>query len=68
MGKNLNDVLTTLPAKRRAKVEQRAKELTAVLSPEWHRLALKEAERAVAENQAGFVSLGAAKKKLSNGT
>ena len=68
MVKNLNDVLTTLPAKRRAKVEQRANELTAFLSPEWHRLALKEAERAVAEKQAGFIPLGAAKKVLRNGT
>jgi len=68
MAKNLNNVLTTLPAKRRAKVEQRANELSAFLSPEWHGLALKEAERAVAENQAGFVPLDAAKKVLRNGT
>lgn len=68
MAKNLKDVLTTLPAKRRAKVKQRANELTSFLSPEWHGLALKEAERAVDENQAGFVSLDAAKKKLRNGT
>ena len=66
MAKNLNSVLTTLPAKRRAKVEQRTNELSAFFSPEWHGLALKEAERAVAENQAGFVSLDAARKVLRN--
>ena len=35
-------------------------------SPEWHGQALKEAERALAENQAGFVSWDAAKKALHN--
>jgi hypothetical protein len=35
-------------------------------SPEWHEQALKEAERAVADNQAGFVSWDAAKKTLRN--
>lgn len=65
---NLNDVLTALPAKHRAKVAQRANELSAFLSPEWHGLALKEAERAVAENKAGFIPLDAAKKALRNGT
>jgi hypothetical protein len=33
-------------------------------SPKWHAQALKEAERALAENQAGFVSWDAAKKTL----
>jgi hypothetical protein len=33
-------------------------------SPEWHEQALKEAERAVADNQAEFVSWEAAKKAL----
>lgn len=33
-----------------------------IASPEWHEQALKEAERAVADNQAGFVSWDAAKK------
>lgn len=35
-------------------------------SPEWHGQALKEAEQAVTENQAGFVSWDAAKKALRN--
>lgn len=35
-------------------------------SPGWHGEALKEAEQAVAENQAGFVSWDAAKKVLRN--
>jgi hypothetical protein len=33
-----------------------------IASPEWHEQALKEAGRAVADNQAGFVSWDAAKK------
>ena len=36
-------------------------------SPEWHAQALQEAERALAENQAGFVSWDAAKKTLRDG-
>ena len=64
MAKNLNDVLAALPPKRRAKVKQRAGELSAFFLPEWHGLALKETERAVAENRAGFVSWDAAKKTL----
>jgi hypothetical protein len=39
---------------------------TGITSPEWHEQALKEAERAVADNQAGFVSWDAAKKTLRN--
>lgn len=35
-------------------------------SPEWHEQALKEAERALAENQAGFVSWDAAKIALQD--
>jgi hypothetical protein len=35
-------------------------------SPEWHEQELKEAERAVADNQAGFVAWDAAKKTLRN--
>lgn len=35
-------------------------------SPDWHGDALKDAERAVADNQAGFVSWDAAKKTLRN--
>ena len=37
-----------------------------IASPEWHEQALNEAERAVADNQAGFVSWDAAKKTLRN--
>ena len=37
-----------------------------IVSPEWHEQALSEAERAVADNQAGFVSWDAAKKTLRN--
>lgn len=33
-------------------------------SPEWHAQALQEAEHAVSQNQAGFVSWDAAKKTL----
>ena len=33
-------------------------------SPEWHEKALTEAERALAENQAGFVTWDAAPKAL----
>jgi hypothetical protein len=68
MARNLNDVIAALSPKRRAKVKQRAGELSAFFSPEWHGLALKEAERAVAENRASFVSLDTAKKKLHNRT
>ena len=35
-------------------------------SPEWHEQELEEAERAVADNQAGFVAWDAAKKTLRN--
>jgi hypothetical protein len=35
-----------------------------IASPAWHEQALNEAERAVADNQAGFVSWDAAKKTL----
>lgn len=38
----------------------------ALASPEWHGEALKEAERAVAENQTSFVVWDAAKKALRN--
>jgi hypothetical protein len=68
MARNLNDVIAALSSKRRAKVKQRAGELSAYFPPEWHGLALKEAERAVAENRASFVSLDSAKKKLRNRT
>jgi hypothetical protein len=37
-----------------------------IASPEWHEQSLQEAERAVADNQAGFVSWDAAKKVLRN--
>lgn len=37
-----------------------------IASPEWHAQALKEAERAITDNQAGFVSWDAAKKILRN--
>ena len=37
-------------------------------SPEWHAQALKEAERALAENQTHFVSWDAAKKMLRDST
>jgi len=37
-------------------------------SPEWHAHALKEAERAVAENQTNFVSWDTAKKMLRDST
>ncbi|MBI3481027.1 MAG: addiction module protein [Nitrosomonadales bacterium] len=36
-------------------------------SPEWHAQALKEAERALAENRTHFVSWDAAKKMLRDG-
>jgi hypothetical protein len=35
-------------------------------SPEWHEQELKEAEQAVADSRAGFVSWDAAKKTLRN--
>lgn len=35
-----------------------------ITSPEWHAQALQEAELAVSQNQAGFVSWDAAKKAL----
>jgi hypothetical protein len=38
----------------------------ALASPEWHERELKEAERAVADNRAGFVAWDAAKKTLRN--
>lgn len=41
-----------------------ARDSASFSSPEWHAQALKEAEHAVAENQAGFVSWDAAKKTL----
>lgn len=37
-------------------------------SPEWHAQALKEAERALAENQTHFVSWDAAKEMLRDST
>ena len=37
-------------------------------SPEWHAQALKEAERALAENQSHFVSWETAKKMLRDST
>lgn len=37
-------------------------------SPEWHAQALKEAERALAENQTHFVSWETAKKMLRDST
>jgi hypothetical protein len=37
-------------------------------SPVWHEQALKEAERAVADKQAGFVSWDAAKQTLRDST
>lgn len=37
-----------------------------IASPEWHEHALQEAERAVADKQAGFVSWDAAKTTLRN--
>jgi hypothetical protein len=41
-----------------------ARDSVTLSSPEWHAQALKEAERAHAENQANFVSWDAAKKML----
>ena len=41
-----------------------ARDAETLPSPEWHAQALEEAEKAVAENQAGFVSWDAAKKVL----
>lgn len=38
------------------------------VSPEWHVEALKEAERALAENKAAFVSWDVAKKTLRDNT
>jgi hypothetical protein len=43
-----------------------SREPAAITSPEWHEQALQEAERAVADSQAGFVSWDAAKKTLRN--
>ena len=40
----------------------------ALSSPEWHAQALKETERALAENQTHFVSWNAAKKVLRDST
>ncbi len=37
-------------------------------SPEWHAQALKDTERALAENRTHFVSWDAAKKMLRNST
>ncbi|MDX8399559.1 MAG: addiction module protein [Gallionellaceae bacterium] len=45
-----------------------ARDSVTLASPEWHAQALKEAEYAVAENQAGFVSWDAAKKTLRDST
>lgn len=41
-----------------------ARDAETLSSPDWHAQALEEAEKAVAENQAGFVSWDAAKKAL----
>lgn len=41
-----------------------ARDSVTLSSPEWHAQALKEAEQAVADNRAGFVSWEAAKKTL----
>ena len=41
-----------------------ARDPSTLSSPEWHGQALKEAERALVENGAGFVSWDAAKKTL----
>lgn len=41
-----------------------ARDSVTLSSPEWHAQSLKEAEQAVADNQAGFVSWDAAKKTL----
>jgi len=41
-----------------------ARDSVSLSSPEWHAQALTEAEHAVADNQAGFVSWDAAKKTL----
>lgn len=41
-----------------------ARDPAALAPPEWHAQALKDAERAHAENQAGFVPWHIAKKKL----
>ncbi len=41
-----------------------SRDFEALSSPEWHAQALKEAERALAENQTYFVSWDAAKKIL----
>ncbi|OGS80354.1 MAG: hypothetical protein A2Z94_05240 [Gallionellales bacterium GWA2_55_18] len=41
-----------------------ARDSVTLPSPEWHAQALKDAERAIAENQAHFVSWDAAKKTL----
>ncbi len=45
-----------------------ARDSITLSSPEWHAQALKEAEHAVVENQAGFVSWDAAKKTLRDST
>ena len=37
-----------------------------IVSPEWHEQALREAEHAVADNRAGFISWDAAKQTLRN--
>ncbi|TAJ81676.1 MAG: acyl-protein synthetase [Gallionellaceae bacterium] len=41
-----------------------ARDSVTLSSPEWHAQSLKEAEQAVADNQASFVSWDAAKKTL----
>ncbi len=41
-----------------------ARDSVTLSSPEWHPQALQEAEHALAENQAGFVSWDAAMKTL----
>lgn len=45
-----------------------ARDSATLTSPEWHAQALKEAERALAENQAGFVAWDVAKKTLRDST
>ena len=45
-----------------------ARDPAALTPPEWHARALKDAERAHAENQVVFVPWDIAKKKLRDGT
>ena len=45
-----------------------ARDPATLTPPEWHVQALKDAERAHAENQSSFVSWDIAKKKLRDGT